>query len=225
MLSTQPYSPSFAVLHPALFCYLPLMRKTVFLDIGGVLLSNGWGHESREAAAEKFGFDYKEMNTHHEFIFNVYEIGGITLDEYLDRTLFCEPRNFSKEAISDFIFSQSVELPYMLQWLKAWKSDNANKIRLISVNNEGRELNNYRVKTFRLDECFDAFVTSCEVGYRKPDPRIFHLAMGIAQVTKDDCIYFDDRSILVDAARQLGIRAHHHRNFQETKEILEALVD
>ena len=200
------------------------MKKTIFLDIGGVLLSNGWGHESRQAAAERFGFDYEEMNTHHEFIFNVYEIGGITLDEYLDRIIFYKERNFSKSEISDFIFSQSVELPGMLGWLKQWKADHANSVRIISVNNEGKELNDYRVHTFGLHDCFDAFVTSGEVGYRKPDPRIFRMAMGIAQVSAEECIYFDDRAMLVDAARQLGMRAYRHDSFEKTREILEGVL-
>ena len=54
--------------------------KILFSDIGGVLLSNGWGHLSREAAAKKFGVDYEEMDVLHDFIFNVYEMGKISLD-------------------------------------------------------------------------------------------------------------------------------------------------
>ena len=43
--------------------------KILFSDIGGVLLTNGWGHESRQAAAKKFGIDYGEMDVLHDFIF------------------------------------------------------------------------------------------------------------------------------------------------------------
>ena len=31
--------------------------KVVFMDIGGLLLTNGWGHESRQKAARFFDFD------------------------------------------------------------------------------------------------------------------------------------------------------------------------
>jgi putative hydrolase of the HAD superfamily len=193
--------------------------KVIFLDIGGVLLTNGWGHESRQKAAQTFGLDYAEMDILHHFIFNVYEINSITLDEYLDRVVFNHPRNFTKEDFKTFMYAQSVELPYMLQWLKEWKQSCG--FRIISINNEGRELNDFRIKKFGLHQCFDAFVSSCVVGMRKPDPGIFTLAMGIAQVAPEECIYFDDRLMLVEAAQKLGIRSFHHQCFSSTKKILE----
>ncbi len=195
--------------------------KVIFLDIGGVLLSNGWGHRSREKAAQKFGLDYAEMDILHDFIFNVYEIGKITLDDYLETVVFNHPRNFAKEDFKTFMFSQSVELPGMLQWLKEWKQ--VCGYRVISINNEGRELNDYRIKKFGLHQCFDAFISSCEVGMRKPDPGIFTLAMGVAQVSPEECVYFDDRLMLVQAAQKLGIQSFHHQNISSTKEILEEL--
>ena len=199
-------------------------KKIIFFDIGGVLLSNGWGHESRQAAAAKFGFDYQEMNILHEFIFNVYEIGKISLDEYLNTTLFYRPRNFSKEAFIDFMYEQSVELPGMLQWLIQWKRQHTGQFRFISLNNEGKELNDHRIKKFSLHDCFDAFVSSCEVGMRKPDPGIYRLAMGIAQAGPEQCLYFDDRQILVEAAAKTGMACYRHTGLNATREILESLL-
>jgi putative hydrolase of the HAD superfamily len=193
--------------------------KVIFLDIGGVLLSNGWGHESRQKAAEAFRFGYAEMDILHHFIFNVYEIGKITLDDYLDTVVFNHSRDFTKEDLKEFIFFQSIELPGMLQWFKEWKQ--ACGFHIISINNEGRELNDFRIKKFGLHQCFDAFISSCEVGMRKPDPGIFNLAMGIAQASPKECIYFDDRLMLVQAAQKLGIRSFHHQTFSTTKRILE----
>jgi putative hydrolase of the HAD superfamily len=193
--------------------------KVIFLDIGGVLLSNGWGHESRQKAAQKFHLDYAEMDALHHFIFNVYEINSITLNEYLDRVVFNHPRDFSREDFKTFMLAQTVELPEMLSWLKEWKKNCG--FHIISINNEGRELNDFRVKRFGLHQCFDAFISSCEVGMRKPDPGIFTLAMGIAQVSPEECIYFDDRLMLVQAAQKLGITSFHHTNFSVTKGILE----
>lgn len=198
--------------------------KTIFFDIGGVLLNNGWGHASRQTAAEKFSYDYQEMERLHQLIFNVYETGGITLDEYLDWVLFYEPRDFTKQMFKDFMFAQSMPLPDMLEWLIQWRRENATRFRFISINNEGRELNEYRILKFRLHDCFDAFVSSCEVRMRKPDPGIFKLAMGIAQAKPAECIYFDDRPVLVDAASKTGIESHHHKDFESTKAILESLL-
>ncbi|MGZ3945812.1 MAG: HAD family hydrolase [Mucilaginibacter sp.] len=195
--------------------------KILFFDIGGVLLTNGWGRDSRKEAADKFGLDYDEMNDLHNFIFNVYEIGSISLDEYLDTVVFNHPREFTREDFKDFMYSKSKKLPGTLEWLKEWKKDSG--FRLISINNEGKELNDYRVKKYKLHDCFDAFVSSCEVNMRKPDPGIFKLAMGIAQVLPQQCVYFDDRIMFVRAAQKLGIRSYHHTGFESTKKILEDL--
>ncbi|MEO6547830.1 MAG: HAD-IA family hydrolase [Ferruginibacter sp.] len=196
--------------------------KVLFMDVGGVLLSNGWPHESRIEAAKIFNIDYEEFNRLHEFIFNVFEIGNLTLEEYLDTVIFNKPREFTKEDFKSFMFAQSVELPGMLQWVIEWKNAGCG-FRIISINNEPKELNDYRIKKFKLHRCYDAFISSCEVGMRKPDPRIFKLAMGVAQAAPEQCYYFDDRPLLVDAAARLGIHAYHHKNFESSKNIIENL--
>ncbi|MEO5891842.1 MAG: HAD-IA family hydrolase [Ferruginibacter sp.] len=196
--------------------------KILFLDVGGVLLSNGWGHESRAAAAKEFNLNYDDFNRLHEFIFNVYEIGNLTLEEYLDTVIFNQPRDFTKEDFKSFMYAQSFELPGMLQWVIEWKNLGC-PFRIISINNEPKELNDYRIKKFRLHRCYDAFISSCEVGMRKPDPRIFKLAMGVAQAAPEQCYYFDDRPMLVEAAARLGIHAFHHTGFESSKSIIENL--
>src|SRR3989337_3054973 len=126
--------------------------KVLFLDIGGVLLTNAWGHESREKAADLFNLDFKETEHLHNFIFNVYEIGKITLDDYIDIVVFNKERSFSRESFLEFMFAQSIELPGMLQWLIEWKAENRG-LRVISINNEGKDLNDYRIKKFPLHRC------------------------------------------------------------------------
>jgi len=195
--------------------------RILFFDIGGILLSNGWGHESRKEAAHIFDIDYDEMNDLHNFIFNVYEIGKITLDEYLNTVVFNKPRSFTVEDFKAFMYAQSKELPDMLSWLKSWKKDC--RFRIMSINNEGKELNDYRIHKFQLHKCFDGFISSCEVKMRKPDPGIFSLAMGIAQASPGQCVYFDDRLMFAKAAERLGIKAFQHTSFEETRRILESL--
>ena len=192
--------------------------KVIFSDIGGVFLSNGWEHQSREKLAKQFGLDFREMEILHDFIFNTYEIGKLTLDEYLNTVIFNHERDFTKEEFKTLMFAESQALSAMLNWFKEWKRGCG--FRVISINNEGRELNDYRIKKFNLHECFDAFVSSCEVGMRKPDPGIFKLAMGVAQVSPEECVYFDDRLMLAQAAQKQGIRSFHHQDFETTKKIL-----
>jgi putative hydrolase of the HAD superfamily len=196
--------------------------KVVFMDIGGVLLNNGWGHESRQKAAEFFGLNYEEMNARHNFIYNVFEIGAISLDEYLDTLVFYCPRNFSKAEFAAFMYAQSVELPDMLAWAKSWKK--TTELPVFALSNESREINAHRIATFGLRDLFDGFFSSCYLGVRKPNPQIFRTAMEIVQVAPYECIYFDDRTMFVDVAKKLGINAVQHQSFEATKKIIESLT-
>ena len=196
--------------------------KVVFMDIGGVLLTNGWGHESRQKAAKEFGFDYEEMNGLHNFIYNVFEIGSISLDEYLETVLFYCPRDFTKEDFKAFMYDQSVELPNMLSWLKNWKRQI--DLPVFALSNESRELNDYRIEKFKLHQLYDGFFSSCYVGARKPDPRIYKRAFEIAKVNPEECVYFDDRSMFVNVAKKMGINSIQHQKFEDTQRILEKFI-
>ena len=112
--------------------------KTLFSDIGGVLLSNGWGHLSRMAAAKKFGLEYDKMDFLHDFIFNVWEMGKIDIDAYLDTVVFNKERNFRSEEFKEFMLSESKLLPDTLPWMIEWKRKNEN-VKIFSINNEPRE--------------------------------------------------------------------------------------
>ena len=196
--------------------------KVVFMDIGGVLLTNGWGHESRQKSAKVFGFDYEEMNNLHNFIYNVFEIGSISLDEYLDTVLFNCPRDFTKAEFKQFMYDQSVELPHMLSWLKSWKK--RTNLPVFALSNESLELNDYRIEKFGLHDLFDGFFSSCYLGFRKPDPRIFQTALKITRVKPSQSLYFDDRLMFVNIAKKLGMNGVLHEKFEDTKRLLESSI-
>jgi len=189
--------------------------KYLYLDVGGVLLTNGWDHVARGEASRVFGIDYEDMALRHDFIYNVYEIGKISLDQYLDTVVFHRPRHFTRAEFTEFMFSRSEELPDTLPWLAEWKLEHP-EVTVISINNEARDLNRYRIERFGLHRLFDAFVSSCEVGMRKPDPGIFRLALGLAQTEPSSCLYFDDREMLVASAASVGLDARLHESTEAT---------
>lgn len=196
--------------------------KVILLDIGGVLLTNGWGHVARQAAAEAFQLDYVEMNRRHDLIFNIYEEGRVTLDDYLDTILFYEPRPFSKEEFRACMYQQSQPLPVMLDWLIAWKAQHPH-LRVFSLNNEPRELHQHRVNHYQLRRLYDGFIASCDLGVRKPNPKIYEMAVGIAGVQPHECLYIDDREVLVTAGRKAGLQAWQHTSVEATTAFLQGL--
>ena len=83
----------------------------VLFDVGGVLLTNGWDHGERAAAAEKFHLDAAELETRNTMVFEDWDRGTITMEDYLNSTVFYEPRSFSRDEFSAFLLSQSRLLP------------------------------------------------------------------------------------------------------------------
>ena len=81
--------------------------ECLFLDIGGVVLSDGWAHEVRRRAAANFGLDYEELEARHKIVFEVHEAGKISLDDYLKQVIFYEKRSFSFAEFKQFMFAES----------------------------------------------------------------------------------------------------------------------
>lgn len=182
--------------------------STMFIDVGGVVLTNGWDRNSRRMAAEKFDLDYEEMNERHHLTYDTYESGKISLDEYLDRVIFYEERNFSHDKFKKFMYAQSKAYQEMIDLVKSLKS--TYKLRIGVISNEGRELTEYRIRKFNLKEFVDFFVCSCFVHIRKPDRKIFQMGLDLAQAFPEHSLYIDDREMFVEIANGLGIKSVHH---------------
>jgi len=195
--------------------------STLFLDIGGVLLTNGWDRQSRMRAAEKFHLDHEEMDERHHLTFDTYESGKLTLDEYLHRVVFFQQRSFSREEFRSFMFSRSQPIPEMIDLVRVLKANH--HLKTVAVSNEGKELTRYRIQQFHLDEIIDVFVSSCYVHYRKPDLDIYRVALNISQSEPEQVAYVDDRHLFVEVAEGLGIRGVHHTGYQATRKALDAL--
>lgn len=195
--------------------------KVLYCDIGGVLLTNGWDHNSRTQAAEKFNFDFKSMNSRHQMIFGDYEVGKITLDEYLHYAVFYEPRQFSPEDFKKFMFAQSKPDENMLKYVRELKQRHGFKV--VFVSNEGRELTDYRVAKFKLHDIADFFLISCFIGIRKPDKQVFRMALDLVQVPPEQTAYLDDREMFIEIASAMGINAIHHVDITSTQHALAQL--
>jgi putative hydrolase of the HAD superfamily len=192
---------------------------TLFLDIGGVLLTNGWDRSIRTVASKKFGLDYAEMDERHHLTFDTYEEGKLSLDEYLNRVVFYQERPFSREEFKAFMYAQSQPFPEMIELVRGLKTKFS--LEVAAVSNEGRELTAYRVQQFKLGTFIDFFVSSCFVHYRKPDADMYRIALDIAQVRPENVVYIDDRMMFVEVAQGLGIQGIIHTSFQSTRQALE----
>jgi putative hydrolase of the HAD superfamily len=182
---------------------------TLFWDIGGVILTNGWDRGSRLEAAATFKFDYEEFQERHDLSFPAFDSGQITLNEYLDRTLFYRARSFSREEFTAFMFAQSKEYPDTRAVLS--EAARTGKYFIGSINNEPLELNQYRIEAFHLRREFAVFFSSCYVRSRKPEETIFRIALEVTQRPPEQCVFIDDRPINLESPRRLGMSVIQHQ--------------
>lgn len=187
---------------------------TLFLDIGGVLLTNGWDSKARKLATVVFNLNPEELEERHNLTFDTYEVGKITIEDYLKRIIFYEERPFTMAEFQVFMFKQSSPFPDMINLVTRLKEKYGLKIAVIS--NEGRELTVFRISTFKLNEFVDFFISSSFVHFRKPDLDIFRVALDTAQVASKQALYIDDRLMFVQVAEELGIRGIHHTDYKTT---------
>jgi putative hydrolase of the HAD superfamily len=189
--------------------------SALFLDIGGVLLTNGWDRNMRKKAAERFGLEYNELDERHHMTFDAYEEGKLSMDEYLHLVVFHKKRAFALNDFKKFIFAQTEPLPDMINMFKSISKHYSLKVGAIS--NEGRELTVYRVSHFGLKDLIQFFICSSFVHFRKPDKDIYKLALDVGQVVPEQSVYVDDRELHSEVAASLGMNAIYHTDIETTR--------
>jgi putative hydrolase of the HAD superfamily len=194
---------------------------TLFFDIGGVLLTNAWDTAARNRAVEAFGLDGHDFHARHGMVKTAFETGRLSLDAYIKRTVFHASRSFTPDDFKAFMFAQSQILGETLNWVTTLAA--TGRYRLFTLNNESRELHEYRVRTFGLSPVFQSFLTSCYLGQVKPDEDIYRNALGIADCDPRGAIFIDDRSVNVESALMLELQAIKFDNLEQLRAALKEL--
>jgi putative hydrolase of the HAD superfamily len=187
---------------------------TLFLDIGGVLLNNGWDHIARRRVAKHFKLEWAEMEERHRLTYETHEEGKLTFDQYLDRVVFYRKRPFTRAQFRRFMFAQSKPYPETIALFAQLKARYGLKIAVVS--NEAREVNAYRIRKFKLDRFVDSFISSCFLHLRKPDTEIFRLALDISQAPARQVVYIENTPMFVQIAEGMGIRSILHTDYKST---------
>jgi len=192
--------------------------RAIFWDVGGVLLSNAWDRTERAAALEHFRLNEEEFRARHEMVVSSFERGKISIDEYLDRTVFYRERSFTRDEFRDYMFSLSRPMPEVLAFARSLAD--SHKYFMGTINNESRELNLYRIEKYGLREIFRVFVSSCFVGLRKPESGIYRLALELTQIDPHQCCFIDDRALNLECAAKLGMRTIQMQTLDQLREDL-----
>jgi putative hydrolase of the HAD superfamily len=189
--------------------------KCLFVDIGGVLLTDGWSRKASKMAAGKFGLDFDEMEERHSQALGTYELGKLTLKEYLNHLVFYKKRKFTPSQFLKFMYAQSKPYTEMIELVRSLKARYG--LKIVVVSNEGREINEYRINEFKLDGFVDFFISSCFVRLRKPDADIFRLALDTVRVSSGQVVYIENTPMFVKVAEGLGILSILHTDYKSTR--------
>ena len=197
--------------------------SALFWDVGGVLLSDAWDREQRQRTLKQFGMDEDEVEfeSRHEMLVSSFERGKISLQDYLERTVFYRPRSFTIELFTQHMLSLSQPCPDTLRLAK--ELTQSGRYLMSTINNESKELNLFRIQTFGLREIFSLFVSSCFVGLRKPEEGIYRLALEITQKPPGECCFVDDRPLNLDSASKLGMHVIQTKNAEQLRGDLQKL--
>ncbi len=192
----------------------------LFVDIGGVLLTDGWGHAFRSRAALEFHLDLHDLEHRHEQAWATHELGLITMDEYLGLVVFHCDRPFTRTQFTDFVYAQSQPDQPMLDLVRTIKWNHG--VKVVVVSNEGRELNDYRIWKFNLAQLVDIFISSCHVHLRKPDAAMLRLALDVSQVPPENVVYIDNTAMHIQVAERVGVHSILHTDLRGTTDQLAA---
>jgi putative hydrolase of the HAD superfamily len=193
----------------------------VFFDVGGVLGTNGWDRHERAKAIARFALDGDDFERRHEDAVGTFEAGGMTIDEYLDYTVFCDERPFSRDEFTAFMKDCSRPFPESIQVARDLAA--AGRHVLMTLNNESAELNVHRLRTFGLLPLFTAFFSSCWVGAVKPARRIYEVARDMSQADPARSVFIDDRAQNLTPAASLGMRTILFQDAAQLRRDLAAL--
>jgi putative hydrolase of the HAD superfamily len=194
---------------------------TLFWDIGGVILTNGWDRGSRKEAADAFHLDWEEFQDRHDLSFPAFDAGQISLNEYLDRTLFYRSSQIYPRRVHGLHVCPVQGVPGSRAILDACVQ--TQKYFVGAINNEPLELNQYRIEAFNLRKSFQVFFSSCYVHSRKPEDGIFRIALAVTQRQPEECVFIDDRPLNLESPRRLGFSVIHYQSPDQLRTNLRSL--
>jgi len=182
--------------------------RTVFWDVGGVILTNGWDLTQRTRVLSRLGVDLEAYEEIHERVNYYWERGLINAEDFFMQTVLrTNPKlNLTFDLLWPQVCAESKVLhAECLDILAELKEQR--KFRLATLNNESRELNEHRLNAFKLRSLFDYFICSGYVHEMKPNPGIYRSAIDISGYAPERALFIDDKPENCEAAISLGMQA------------------
>lgn len=191
------------------------MKSTVLIDFDGVI--RHWSSIEIEKYAASLGL---KRNPLFACAFSERHLqpaitGAISHEQWCDNVCFELSQEFGAATARDLVHKwRSLEAEIDHEFLNDIRSQLPNG-RLVLATNATTRLNSDLDFIGLAGEFYDV-INSSVIGVAKPDQRYFNLAMNKLGVSADECVFIDDTSKNVEAAKSLGIESLLHTSIQET---------
>jgi epoxide hydrolase-like predicted phosphatase len=185
----------------ALFVIVSIMYKAILFDFFDVIAPDFYRVWLERNKLERTG-EYLELAQD-------IDEGNITLEEYYIQlsSLSGQPAESLQNEFENEAKLNLELLELMAKLHKNYKTalltnSPANLVRIILQEND-------------LEQHFDEVIISGEVGYVKPDPMIYKLALGKLHVPAKEAIFIDDLLTYVKGAESVGIKSIQFSNISQ----------
>jgi HAD superfamily hydrolase (TIGR01509 family) len=197
--------------------------RTIFWDLGGVVLTNGWDPGQRKRVLSRLGVNLEAYEELHDRANYYWERGLLTAKDFFSQTVLLP--NPKLDLTFDMLWPQvcaasKVLHPECLDMLAELKQ--MGRYRIATLNNESRELNEYRLDAFKLRSLFDYFICSGYVHEMKPNLGIYKSAIDISGFAASSALFIDDKPENCAAAEAVGM---HAIRFESPAQLCTALVE
>ena len=196
--------------------------KVIFFDIGGVLLRiHPEKMVKKISSITDVAFDVVK-NSFPEEAHDAYERGQMTDYDWYQS---CKNSLPTKNGLTEnqfwdawsMLLGNETDVLDILIRLKSFY-----KIWLLS-NTNSRHIKNEVECNYKFPNLVDGAIYSSDVGYRKPEKKIYQLACEAAKETPESCVFIDDLKDNITGANQVGLHGIHYKNTLELKEELKVL--
>lgn len=187
--------------------------KNIIFDLGGVIINIDYKLAAK--AFEKLGvehFDALYSQAHQSNLFDLFEKGKISADEFRNEIRTRCNKNLSYQQIDTAWNAMLMDLPEeRLQLLASLKK--THRLFLLSNTNAIHMafINNYLQRTYGISDLsgyFEKLYLSYEVGMRKPDAEIFEFVLSQNKLAPSETLFIEDSIQHIETAKRLSIQTH-----------------
>ena len=189
----------------------------ILSDLGGVVVEFN-ADQLVHQMAQLLGREFDEVHAavYHKELLLPFELGKISPKTYYERLKKSLKLSWTYEQFVrswNNIFVENRDVTQILERLHK-------RHRLFALSNTNALYIEYIKQTFPSLGFFEGWVASCDVGFRKPDPQIYALALERAGVEPSQAVYIDDRPELVEAGKSVGLTAIRFQNSNQLEQDL-----